>query len=182
MSRIEPVNPNKATGKTKELFNGIQKKLGKVPNILKNLGNSHAALDAYLKFSDSLASGKLSPKLREQIAITVAETNGCEYCLSAHSAIGKMVGLEDDEIVRNRQVRSSVPKVDALLKFASRVVKKRGLLTDEDVQEVRAAGWSDEEIVEAIANVSLNIFTNYFNHIAQTEVDFPKVCSLETVA
>jgi len=182
MSRIKAVNPNDATGKTKELFEIVQKKFGKVPNLLRTFGNSPAALEAYLKFSDALAGGVLNAKVREQIALAVAETNECEYCLSAHSVIGRMIGLEDDEIVRSRQVSSADPKIDELLKFSSRIVKKHGFVTNEDLRDVRAAGYGDEEITEAVVNVALNILTNYLNHVAQTEVDFPKVSALQKTA
>lgn len=182
MARIQPVEPNEATGKSKELLDAVQKKLGRVPNLLKTLANSPAALQSYLSQSDAFTHGVLTPKVREQIALAVAETNDCEYCLSAHSAIGKMVGLEDDEIVRSRQVTSDNRKVDALLKFATRIVKKRGFLTNEDLRDVREAGNSEAEVSEVVAVVVLNIYTNYFNHIAQTEIDFPKVDKLEKVS
>ena len=178
MARINPLAPNNAAGKTKELYDVVQKKLGRVPNLMQTLGNSPVALEAYLNFSNTLSRGVLEPKVREQIALAVAETNECEYCLSAHCAIGKMVGLEDDEIVRSRQVSSKDPKVDALLKFAQRIVKKRGLVSDEDFFDVSQAGNSNEEITEVIAHVTMNIFTNYFNHVAGTQVDFPTVPAL----
>jgi uncharacterized peroxidase-related enzyme len=175
MPRINPVDPNVATGKQKELLDGVKAKLGRVPNLMKTFATSPAALEAYLNFSGSLADGLLDAKLREQIALTVAEANACEYCLSAHTAIGKMVGLGENELVSSRRATSNDPKTEAALQFAHTVVITRGTISDSDFAAVRNAGWSEAEIVEITANVALNIFTNYFNHVAQTVVDFPKV-------
>ena len=182
MTRIQPLEPQQANGKTKELYEAVKKKMGSIPNLIKTLGRAPAALETYLNMGQALGQGVLGPKVREQIALAVGETNECEYCISAHSAIGKMVGLEDDEIVRSRRVSCTNPKTDALLKFAQRIVKKRGQVTDEDMREVREAGNTDEEIIETIAHTAMNIFTNYFNHVAGTRVDFPKAQPLEKVA
>lgn len=175
MPRLNAIDPQQATGKTKELFDGVKAKLGKVPNLMRTFGNSPAALEAYLNFNGALGNGLLTAKLREQIALTVADANRCEYCLSAHTAIGKMVGLTATDLVESRNASTDDAKTNAALVFAQQVVAKRGELDDADVQAVRAAGFNDGELTEIIANVALNIFTNYFNHIAQTVVDFPKV-------
>lgn len=175
MPRLKAIDPKEATGKTKELLDGVKAKIGMVPNLMRTFANSPAALEAYLNFSGALGGGALNAKLREQIALTVADANACEYCLSAHTAIGKMVGLNETELVASRHAGSSDPKTDAALKFAHQIVVKRGEVLDSEVQAVRAAGYDDGEITEIIAHVALNIFTNYFNHIAQTVVDFPKV-------
>lgn len=175
MNRLSPVTPDKATGKTKELFDGINKKLGRVPNVFQLMGNSPAALEAYLKFSEALAGGVLDAKLREIIAIAVAETNTCEYCLSAHYAIGKSVGLTDAELELAREQRSENPKYHAALRFVRIMVTSRAEMADTDLTDLKAAGYNDAEVAEIVANVALNLYTNYFNHIAQPEVDFPKV-------
>jgi len=175
MPRLNAIDPKEATGKVKELLDGVKAKLGSVPNLMRTFANSSAALEGYLGFSGALAGGLLNAKLREQIALTVADANSCEYCLSAHTAIGKMVGLNESDIVSSRQASSGDAKTDAALKFAHQIVVKRGEALDSEVQAVRDAGYSDGEITEIVANVVLNIFTNYFNHIAQTVVDFPKV-------
>lgn len=175
MSRIPAVNPAEATGKAKQLLNAVQAKLGLTPNLMRTLANSPAALEAYLNFSGALAGGLLSAKLREQIALTVAEANSCDYCLAAHTTIGKMVKLSEREIVAARQAEAIDAKTDAALKFVRNVVVNRGEISDAAFNAVRQAGFSDGEIAEIIANVAVNIFTNYFNHIARTEVDFPKV-------
>lgn len=175
MPRFNAVDPKDATGKAKELLDGVKSKIGMVPNLMRALANSPAALEGYLNFSGALSGGLLNAKLREQIALTVADANNCEYCLSAHTAIGKMVGLNEDELAASRRATSIDAKTDAALKFAHQIVIKRGEVLDSEVQAVRAAGYSDGETVEIVANVALNIFTNYFNHVAQTVVDFPKV-------
>jgi AhpD family alkylhydroperoxidase len=121
-----------------------------------------------------LATGVLSGKVREQIALSVAETNACDYCLAAHSLLGKGAGLTPEAIVDARRLRANDPKADALLRFAAAVVEFRGLVSDDAVAAVRSAGASNAEIVEIVAHVALNILTNYTNHVAQTAVDFPK--------
>lgn len=175
MSRLNAVTPEAATGKTKELFDGIKTKLGRVPNIFTLMGNSPAALEAYLKFSEALAGGVLDPKLRELIAICVAETNVCEYCLSAHMAIGKSIGMTEEELSLAREQRSENPKFNACLRFVRIMVTSRAEMNDSDLSDLKQAGFSDAEIAEVIANVALNLYTNYFNHIVQPEIDFPKV-------
>lgn len=178
MSRIELVDPKQAEGKQKELLDGIQKKLGMTPNIMRSLATSPAALQAYLGFSGALAEGKLDAKVREQIALTVAEANGCDYCLAAHSAVGGMVGLSKDEIYDARLGTSSDGRIAAALRFARTIVEKRGWVGNEDLETVRNAGFDDGEISEIVANVAFNTFTNYFNHVAETPIDFPKVEAL----
>ena len=175
MARIQAIDPRQAQGKTKALLDGVQKKLGVTPNLIRTLAVAPAALEGYLGFSQALAGGRLSARLREQIALAVAGANACEYCASAHSAIGKSLGLDEAERTANLEAKSQDVKVTATLQFARHVVAERGWASDEALQRVREAGYGEDEIVEIIANVALNLFTNYFNHIAATEVDFPVV-------
>lgn len=182
MPRLNAIDPREATGKAKELLDGVKAKIGRVPNLMRTFANSPAALEAYLNFSGALSGGLLDAKLREQIALTVADANACEYCLSAHTAIGKMVGLDETELIASRHAGSTDPRTDAALKFAHQLVVKRGELLESEIAAVRAAGHSDGEITEIVANVALNIFTNYFNHVAQTVVDFPKVSLAAKIA
>lgn len=181
MSRIQTVNPAQATGQAKELLDGVKSKLGMTPNMMRAMANSPAVLDAYLKFSGILGSGSLPAKTREQIALVVGQTNACNYCLSAHSAIGKMVGLTAAQILESRRGASAEPATDAVLRFARQIVDKRGLVSDADLAAVRNAGWDDRAIAEIVANVALNIFTNYFNHVAETEIDFPRAEAIADV-
>jgi uncharacterized peroxidase-related enzyme len=175
MSRIPQIDPANATGKTKQLLDAVQAKLGLVPNLTRVLANAPAALEGYLGFSGALAGGTLSAKVREQIAVAVAQGNGCDYCLSAHTFIGGKVGLTATDLASARQASAAGAKDDATLKLALAIVVQKGEISDTALSQARAAGLTDGEIVEVIANVALNIYTNYLNHVAQTVVDFPAV-------
>lgn len=175
MSRIQPVNYEQSTGKVKKLLDGVKAKIGMTPNMMKTMAQSPAVLEGYLNFNNALAGGSLDAALREQIALISAEINSCGYCASAHTAVGKMVGLGADAIAAARRGNSTDEKADTALKFARAVILNRGEVSDADLEVVRAAGFSDGEIGEIVANVALNVFTNYFNLVAETEIDFPKV-------
>ena len=139
------------------------------------MANSPAVLDGYLGLSGALAGGLLKPKVREELALVVAQDNECDYCLSAHTAIGKMVGLTPEEISQSRQGHSSDENAAAALTFARRVLATRGAIGESDLAAVRAAGFSDGEIAEIIAHVALNVLTNYFNKATEVDIDFPAV-------
>jgi uncharacterized peroxidase-related enzyme len=175
MSRLPAIQTESATGRAKQLLEAVQAKLKITPNMTRVMANSPAVLEAYLQFSGALAAGALDPKLREQLALEVGEQNSCQYCVSAHTAIGGMVGLPASEIDSARNATSASPRNAAALKFAQTVVAGKGQVSDADVAAVRAAGFNDGEIAEIIAHVAVNIFTNYFNTAAQVEVDFPKI-------
>ena len=175
MPRLKAVEPTEAGAQAKTLLDGVQKRLGMTPNLMRSMANSPAVLEAYLGFSGSLGKSSLSPKLREQIALTVGEVNRCQYCLAAHTALGRMAGLGAEEIADSRRGASPDRKTEAVLRFARKVVAERGRVSDDDIASIRAAGVVDGEIAEVVAFVALNIFTNYFNHVAETDVDFPNV-------
>jgi len=177
MPRLKALETAEAEPKAKALLEGVQKKLGMTPNVMRTMANSPAVLEAYLGFGNALGKGTVQPKLREQIALTVGELNGCQYCLSAHSALGKMVGLGEEEIADSRRGVSPERKTEAVLQFARKIVTERGWVSDDDVAAVRAAGTSDAEIAEVVAHVAANTFSNYFNHVAETDVDFPQVAA-----
>ncbi len=172
--RILPIDPESATGRKKEVLDLVRAKFGMVPNVNRGLANSPAALEGYLNFGAALQKGNFSAALREKIALAVSQTNGCGYCVAAHTAIGKMVGLDDDAIMKARQIEADDEYENAVLSFAQTLAERRGWATDNDLELARAGGMDDEAITETIANVVLNIFTNYFNHVAHTEVDFPE--------
>src|SRR5262245_47188861 len=178
MERIVPVDPQTAQGKTKELLDGVKAKLGVIPNMTRAMAVSPAVLEAYLGIFGALSQGVLPPTVREQLALDVSQANECDYCVSAHSLIGKRVGLTEQAVLDSRQGHSADPKTDPLLRFARTLVEKRGLVTDADVAAVREAGGGDAEIAEVVAHVGLNTFTNYFNHVAATTLDFPKAPAL----
>lgn len=180
MKRITPLDPTQATGKAKQLFDAVQAKVGAVPNLYQVFANSPAAFEGFLNFGQALAGGVLNAKVREQIALAVAEINDCEYCRSAHTFMGGKVGLTEREINAARLATASDARVNAILNLARSLVVQRGELSDAEFQAARAAGLTDAEIIETVANVALNIFTNYTNHVARTVVDFPAVKPVET--
>jgi uncharacterized peroxidase-related enzyme len=177
MSRIPAVDPSTTTGKAKDLLEAVHQSLGIIPNLYRVIAQSPAALEGALGLVGGLGHGKLGARLREQIAIAVAEVNGCDYCLSAHTAIGKGLKLSDAELALAREGRASSPRDEAALRFARRVVERRGRIDDADLADVRRAGFDDGQIVELVANTVLNVFTNYLNHVADTDIDFPVVRS-----
>jgi len=176
-TRILP-NNNPDT-KAQEQLDGVKKMLGSTPNLFTTLAHSSAALGFYLSGVAALGGSKISGALREQLSLTVAGVNSCDYCASAHTALGKMQKIADSELTKNLKGNSIDVKTQAALTFARKIVELRGHLADNDLKDVRTAGYGDAEIVEIIAVVCQNIFTNYFNHIAGTEVDFPFVSTLE---
>jgi uncharacterized peroxidase-related enzyme len=171
MSRLTPVDPANATGRVKEIFEGPLK--GKTFNIFKAMANSPAALDAYLGLSGALAKSHLNGKEQETIQLAIGQANNCAYCLAAHTAIGKMVGLSDAQTVGARRGAPGDAKLDALTKFALALHEKRGHVSDADVNAFKAAGYTDAHIPEVIAAYALATYTNFFNHVNQTPVDFP---------
>jgi uncharacterized peroxidase-related enzyme len=178
MERIVPVDPQTAQGRAKELLDAVKSKLGIVPNMTRAMANSPAVLEGYLGLSGALARGVLPARVREQLALDVGEANHCDYCVSAHSTLGKKAGLTEQDIYDSRLGLSVDPKTDALLRFARTVVVKHGLVNDDDIAAVRKAGFGDAEVAEVVAQVALNVFTNYFNNVARTTIDFPKAPAL----
>lgn len=175
MTKIRQLEFEEASPEAQELLGGVHRQLGIIPNIFKVFANSPAVLEAHLAQSAALAKSSLSLKLREQISVAIAGINGCDYCASAHTAIGKGAGLSGAELRENLTGGSSDPKTQAALTFVRSVVVGRGFVESASLQAVRDAGFTDGEIVEMIALVGLNTFTNYLNHIAGTEIDFPVV-------
>lgn len=184
MSRLKSISPESATGKSHDLLQAVNAKLGMVPNMMRIMANAPAVLEGYLQLSGSLNTGKLPAKVREQLALAVAEVNHCDYCLAAHSAIGKMVGLTGDQIRDSRLGTAVDAKTELLLRLARKLVENRGRVSNIDLEEVREAGFDDGAIAEVVAHVALSIFTNYFNIAADTDIDFPKAAALnvETAA
>ncbi|NWK47546.1 carboxymuconolactone decarboxylase family protein [Ralstonia pickettii] len=183
MSRIPtPTTIANAPAASRPLLEAVEQQLGVVPNLFRMVANSPAALEGYLALSGALAKGKLSAQTRERIALAIAEVNGCDYCLSAHAYLAKNVAkLNDAEIAANRHGKSNDPKADAAVRFAVLVAQQRGRVADVELAAVKAAGYTDADIIEIVENVALNVWTNYINVVAQTEIDFPLV-SAEAVA
>jgi len=175
MSRVPLVNPADTTSDRQSLLAQINKAFGATPNMFKAVANSPAALRSMWGAFGALGSGVLGAQLGEQIAVAIADRNRCEYCLAAHTVLGKGAGVSPAQMSAAQAGRSDDPKTAAALTFALKVVGNRGQLTDEDVAALRAAGFDDEHIVEILAHVALNIFTNYINVAFDVPVDFPKV-------
>jgi uncharacterized peroxidase-related enzyme len=177
MSRINtPASVEAAPAAARPLLEAVKKQLGSVPNLFRVIANSPAALEGYLGLNGALVKGVLDAKTRERIAIAIAEINGCSYCLSAHTYIGKNVAkLDDAEITANRSGASNDPKADAAVRFAVRIANARGHVGNADIASVKAAGFDDAQIVEIVLHVALNTLTNYVNEVAKTDIDFPVV-------
>jgi len=176
MARLKLVSPEAATGKTKDLYTAIKGKLGVVPNMMQTMGNSSAFLKGYLSLGEALGEGTLGAKIGELIALTVAEANECNYCLSAHTYISANLLKVDSSIIgaaRNAEATDS--KTSAILKFAKILVDKKAQVNDSDVAKLKEAGVTEGEIGEIVGHVALNVLTNYFNIVAQTDIDFPIV-------
>ena len=175
MPRLNVVEPEQATGKTKELYDGIVANIGKVLTIFKGMGNSPAALNAYLSLGGALQEGELTGAEQETIALTISQANDCRYCQAAHTAIAAGFGIDGDEAVRIRKGEATDSKIRALSEFVLAVQKTTGYATDAQLAAVRAAGYSDGAIAEAVAVIAQTTFTNFFNHVNETEIDFPVV-------
>src|SRR5262249_34974152 len=156
------------------LLQAVEKQLGTVPNVFRSVSTSPQALEGYLGLLGALDKGALPPPTRERIALAVAEVNGCSYCLSAHTYLGRQFAhLDDAEMTANRSGASNDPKADAAVKFATQVTRARGHVSETDVSAVRLAGYNDAQIIEIIQHVALNTWTNYFNEVFKTDIDFP---------
>ncbi len=175
MSRVPLIDASSATADRKALLTQIHGAFGATPNMFKAVANSPAALQSMWGAFGALGGGVIPAKLGEQIAVAVADRNACEYCLAAHTALGRKAGASAEEMSAAQAGDAADPKTAAALRFALKLVEARGQVNDADVQAVRAAGYSDQEIVEILAHVALNLFTNYVNVAFAVPVDFPAV-------
>jgi uncharacterized peroxidase-related enzyme len=177
MSRIPtPTSIEAAPAASQPLLQAVKKQLGIAPNLFRLVANSPTALEGYVSLSGALGKGELPAATRERIALAIAEINGCDYCLSAHTYLGRNVAkLDDAEITANRNGTSNDAKADAAVRFAAKVTTARGHVTSEDFAAVKAAGYTDAQIIEIVQHVALNTWTNYINSVGQTEIDFPVV-------
>lgn len=172
MPRLNVVDPDTSTGKVKELFDGPLK--GKHLNIFKGMANSPAALQTYLAMSGALSDGELTKREAEVVQLAVGEANGCDYCTAAHTMVGTQAGLSPEQAVGARRGHiDDDPKLNAIARFAVTLHEKKGFVGDDDLASIRAVGYTDSHIVEIVATFSLATFTNYFNHVNETAVDFP---------
>jgi uncharacterized peroxidase-related enzyme len=175
MSRITIPSSQAVSAAAHSILDAVGKSLGVVPNLFKLEALSTAALEAHVGLNSAVAK-TLDVKTRERIALAVAQVNGCDYCLSAHTYLGLNVAkLDAAEIDAARHGHSADVKADAAVVFAKKVSELRGKVTDADLALVRAAGFSDAQVIEIVTNVALNTLTNLVNNVAQTDIDFPKV-------
>lgn len=179
MPRIEPLDIDQAQGQASELFNAIQQKVGKVPNIYRTLGHAPSVLAGLLQLGQALDEGSLSGKVKEQIALRVAERNGCHYCASAHTAIGKSVGLTETQTINARQGKADDDRAQAVLRLVDAILEREGFVSDDQLAAAHDAGITDAQVLEVVGQVIKNFFTNFVNHIAETEVDFPEASQLQ---
>jgi uncharacterized peroxidase-related enzyme len=176
MSRLSIPTVETSPEASKPLLAAVKQSLGVVPNLMKLVGHSPAALEGYLSLNGALAKGQLDAKLRERIALAVAEYNGCDYCLAAHDYLGRNVAkLSGNEIAAARDFHSEDARANAALRFAHRVTELRGRVSDADLSALRDAGFDEASTIEIVVTVALNVLTNYVNNVAQTDIDFPKV-------
>ncbi|WP_426415234.1 carboxymuconolactone decarboxylase family protein [Aestuariirhabdus sp. LZHN29] len=175
MSRINIVDSANASPEQKALLDAIQSQLGMVPNFLKVFANSPAALRAFLGLHGIAGEGSLGPQTRERIALAVAQKNACEYCVSAHTALGRKAGLSPREIEANRAGTSEDEKAAAAVVFARSLAEHQGEVTTAEILAVRNAGYSEADIVEIITHVGMNVLTNILGKASRVEIDFPRV-------
>lgn len=179
MSRIPtPASIDAAPAVAQPLLNAVKAKLGKAPNLYLLTANSPASLEGLLSLSGALGKGALEAATRERIALAIANVNGCDYCNSAHTFLAKNIAkLSDDEIALNREGRSNDAKADAAVVLSRKIAIARGEVSEDDLGLARKAGVTDAELVEIVAHVALNTFTNYLNEVFKTTVDFPAVAA-----
>ena len=175
MARVNLVKPTEASGDVKGTLEHIQRAFGVVPAMFQAVANSDVALKSMWGSFGALAGGKLSAVVKEQLAVAIADRNACEYCLAAHTALGRKAGASAQEMSAAQRGKSDDPRTAAALAFALKLVDARGQISEEDFRALRAAGYDDEAVVEIIAHVALNLFTNYINVALQVPVDFPAV-------
>lgn len=175
MSRINLVTTEQANDKQLALYAEIEKQIGIVPNFFKIFANSPVALQAFLGLHSIASEGELDSKTKERIALGLAEQNACQYCVSAHTAIGSSVGLTADEMNANRSGGSQDAKAAVAVKFARSLAENNGEVNTSELLEIRGAGYSDAEIVEIITHVGMNILTNILGKASRVAIDFPKV-------
>lgn len=175
MTRVPLIDPAETSGAVSNHLARIDGVFGTVPNMFRAVANSPAALQAMWGAFGAFSTGSLGARLAEQIAVAVADRNSCRYCLAAHTALGAGAGVTAEEMTAAQQAHSDDPRVHALLTFAVSLVEHRGYVPADAIDGLRAAGWSDEQIVETIAQVALNLFTNYINIALDVPVDFPEV-------
>jgi uncharacterized peroxidase-related enzyme len=174
MSQIAAIDPSTAPSAVRPLLDGVQKGMGATPNMFRVAAQSPVALESLVAQFGAMGKGSFDARTREALALAISESNACDYCISAHTTLGRRAGLNEQALEQVRAGRSDDAHLDALLKLARAVVERRGHIGDA-LDEARRAGVTDAEIIELLANVALTTFTNYLNVAAGTDIDFPVV-------
>lgn len=175
MAHVNLIDPTSSPAAVAPVLDQIHGAFGVVPNMFKAVANSPAALRSMWGAFGALGGGSLGARLGEEIAVAIANANRCEYCLAAHTALGRKAGASADEMASAQVGSSSDPRTQAALTFALKVVRDRAAVGAADVEALKSAGFDDEGVVEILAHVALNVFTNYINVALQVPVDFPAV-------
>ena len=173
MKNLEILKKEQVAPETQEIFDNLKKAAGMVPNVYAVAANSHSGLKALLGLGETLKKGNFSGKEEEAIALAVGQTNQCGYCVSAHTALAKMRGFSESEALDIRKGQIEDAKLKVLTDLAREFTASRGLPSQETIERFFDAGYSKGALVDLIGFVALNTFTNYLNHIADTEIDFP---------
>lgn len=175
MSRISIPTYETSPTAAKPMLDVVNSQLGTIPNLFRLVGHSPAALEGFLGLSTAL-SKTLDAKTRERIALTVAQVNGCDYCLSAHSYLGaNLAKLDEAEMLANRMGKSNDARANAAVAFAKKVAETKGKVSDTDLAALKIAGYSEAQAIEIVSVVALNVLTNFINNVAETDIDFPVV-------
>jgi AhpD family alkylhydroperoxidase len=178
MSRLNVVKPEQAIGQTRDLYEAIKRAVGGVPNIYQGVGNSAPALEGVLHLGAVLSKGQLAAAEIEAVKLVVSEAYGYTYCLAAHTLLGKKAGLTEEQTISIRRGASPQPKIGALVKFVNAAIQPKARVSDEDLRAVKAGGYNDAQITEALLVVAQTVFTNLFNRVHQTPLDFPPAANL----
>lgn len=173
MPRLKVVAPEAATGEVKEIYQAVKSRWGVIPNLIQGFGTSPVILKAYTALDSIISEGRLSEAEREIVRLVVSEVNHCSYCVAAHTQAGKAAGLSNAELVAVREGSPSDSKHAALVSFVRQVVEKKGFVSDRQIEDFRQAGYDDEHIGEVITIIGQKTISNFFNHVHETEVDFP---------
>jgi len=179
MSQIDALNIGTAPVASQPLLEAVQAKMGKVPNLLGTLAHAPAGLQSYLSLSEALSGGHFTGSEREIIALAIGQVNQCDYCLAAHTMIGGMNGLDAESMLKARSGGLADAKLEALASLAREITTTQGRPSKTSLDTFRSSGWTDAHVIELIAHVAFNTLTNYANHIAETEVDFPAAPQLQ---
>ena len=175
MNRIPHLTLDQTTSEVAATLTAVKAKIGMIPNLFSTFAHAPVVLGAYLNYEEQIAKGKLTAKQREIIALAVGQVNSCHYCLSAHTLMGKGVGLTLEDTHHARNGKATDVKDNAVAQLAHRIAKERGHITDADLKAAHDAGLDNELIAEVVAGVALNVLTNFMNNVAKTKIDFPEV-------